>query len=80
MHAHMSLDIHLDLGFNKKLVALSDVFHCLRSHFFPIPVLYEVGYRGLVQGGLLSIVQNKKGVFFYPCFIMFLPFCIHENY
>lgn len=44
MHIHMSLDVHLDLGFNKKLEALSEVFHHLRSHFFLIPALCEVGY------------------------------------
>lgn len=47
----MSLDVHLDLQFNKKLEALSEVFHHWRSHFFLITVLYEVGYWDLVLGG-----------------------------
>lgn len=76
----MSLDVHLDLGFSKNLEALSKAFHHLRSCFFLIPALYDVGYWGLIQGRLLSIAQNKKGVFFYLCFIMLLPFCVHENY
>lgn len=52
----MSWDVHLDLGFNKKLEALFEVFHHLRSHFFPIPALYEVGY----WGGCLAYYKIKK--------------------
>lgn len=41
-HSCISLDIHLDLGFSTKLETLSEVFHCLKSQFFPISALYEV--------------------------------------
>lgn len=46
MHIHMSWDVHLDLGLNKKLEALSEVFPSFEESFFPIPALYEVGYWG----------------------------------
>lgn len=43
-HSGVSLDIHLDLGFSIKLKTLSEVFPCLKSNFFQISALYEVGY------------------------------------
>lgn len=43
-HSGISLDIHLDLGFSIKLKTLSEVFLCLKSNFFQISALYEVGY------------------------------------
>lgn len=46
----MLFNVHIDLGFKKKLEACFEEFHHLRSCFFLIPALYEVGYWSLVQG------------------------------